>query len=91
MPRQVQAQRPIYECVSPFAIWVNGVPVTYVPGPQSRVQEGDPILRTHGYAFAPVTVEQATAAPGERRPVHIPDPGFETINTDPETKEADNG
>lgn len=41
-----------------------------------QVEEGDPILKTHGDHFArvesPVTVEATTAAPGERRELTPP-------------------
>lgn len=97
MPRYAAqaAPRPVYECVAPFTIWRDGLPVTYAAG--HKVDADDPIRRTHGDAFAPVTarpVEQATAAPGERRPVQIPPAVLNPTapeTTDPETKEAENG
>lgn len=44
---------------------------------QTRIREGHPLLKSHGGAFEPVAasrgfdVEQATAAPGERRRVSL--------------------
>lgn len=65
--------RAVYRCVEPFAVYRDGVPDVY--GTDREVLGDDPILRTHGHAFVDVAarIEAATAAPGERRSVTIPD------------------
>jgi hypothetical protein len=69
MPR---TDRAVYECVAPFNVWDDGVPVIYAAG--RKVYGDDPVLRTHGHAFVNVSdsIEQATAAPGERRATRMP-------------------
>lgn len=71
MPRTTS--REAFQCVEPFAVVRNGVPEVY--GADRLVLAGDPILRSHPSHFRPVAdrVEQATAAPGEVRPIVIPD------------------
>ena len=72
MPRQSNP-RAVFACVEPFVIFRDGIPDVYAAG--REVLGDDPILRTHGHAFVDVAarVEAATAAPGERRAVTIPD------------------
>lgn len=53
-----------------FVCDLDGVPVT-VSGGTTRVREGHPLLKGREHLFEPLTVhyevEQATAAPGEKR------------------------
>ncbi len=75
----------VYVCTDGFspAVLPGQAPVAYRPGTQ--VLSSDPILRTHGHFFtlAADRIEQATAAPGERRNVPIPEPEV------PETTESE--
>jgi hypothetical protein len=67
-----------YRCISPFAVYRDGVPEVYATG--EEVLEGDPVLKTHAAMFEPSSarlvrrapVEQATAAPGELRAPVVP-------------------
>lgn len=76
--------RTVYRCVEPFAIFKDGRPEVYGEGVE--VLDGDPILKTHRTHFEDSVsrvlrsrnVEQATAAPGERR----------TVTTIPQTTEG---
>lgn len=73
MPARSATRRSVYACVDPFCVFRNGIPEMYAAG--REVLDDDPILRTHGHAFVDVAarIEAATAAPGERRSVTIPD------------------
>lgn len=83
MAPRTSRPREVFQCVEPFAIWRDGVPQSY--GHDSQVLAEDPILKSHPRHFVPAAdrVEAMTAAPGERRSVHIPDPD--------EIKEPDDG
>ena len=57
------------------SFWYNG---QFINAGQTRVHKSDPLLKTHSGAFEPISasrgfsdVEQATAAPGERRRVSL--------------------
>lgn len=72
MPRT--PSREVFQCIEPFVVFHDGVPELY--GQDRMVLADDPILKSHPRHFVPVAdrVEAMTAAPGERRPIHIPEP-----------------
>lgn len=69
----------IKRCKSPFSIWKNGVPRVITGG--QLIEDTDPVYKGHEHLFEDVetfvsekaeraaVVEQATAAPGEKRSV----------------------
>lgn len=65
----------VYVCKESAAFEYNGDMVVVNKG-FTRVRAGHPILREHPELFEPITVhydvEQATAAPGEKRAVSMP-------------------
>jgi hypothetical protein len=71
MPRGVKRAAEIYVARHGFACSLDGEEVRVAEG--ERVRYGHPLLRSHADMFKPVDedvkydVEQATAAPGERR------------------------
>ena len=66
-----KAEPEIYVATQSFAAEVDGVPVVVAVG--ERVRRGHELLKQHGGYFEPADqgvqydVEQATAAPGEKR------------------------
>lgn len=80
MPKGKQSKPVAYRCLEPFAYYGStGVPRYYTAG--QVVAATDPIIKTHRHAFTDAfpeddPVEQATQAPGERRPVRrkVPEP-----------------
>lgn len=60
----------IYIATESFATEIDGQPVSVVAG-MTRVREGHPLLAGREHLFQPLEihfeVEQATAAPGEKR------------------------
>jgi hypothetical protein len=89
MPRDTR-NRTVYVCVDGFspAAPAGAAPVAFRPGQQ--VMDDDPILKTHRQFFVPAAdrVEQATAAPGERRPIVPP---TDTPDIHDDDKEPSNG
>lgn len=87
MPRPT---RELYECVEPFTPATRKGEAPQVFGIGRKVFGDDPILRTHRAFFvrAEDRVEQATAAPGERRNVTIPEPPEPEVDPDKETTDA---
>ena len=69
----------IKRCKSPFSVWTNGVPRVITGG--QLIEDTDPVYKSHAHLFEDVEtfvseqseraapVEQATAAPGEKRSV----------------------
>lgn len=61
--------RDVYVPIEPFTADIDGTPVSFTT--QTYVREGHWILEKYGHLFHPVRVqydvEQATAAPGEKR------------------------
>ncbi|MBA2951591.1 hypothetical protein [Streptomyces himalayensis] len=69
----------IKRCKSPFSVWKNGVPRVITGG--QLIEDTDPVYKGHEHLFEDVEtfmsekaersapVEQATAAPGEKRAV----------------------
>lgn len=96
MARSRDEKPTIYECIQGFA------PATGPDRVQRRWVKGDTvtddhlILKTHSQFFEPIIdrmvrnrpVEQATAAPGEVRTVHIPVQIRSDITTQEETEDA---
>lgn len=72
MPRGIPNRGAVFVATETFACEVDGVP-TMVHAGQTRVRDGHPLLEVHRGYFQPVDarvtfeVEQATAAPGEKR------------------------
>jgi hypothetical protein len=75
VPRGVPNPKPVYVCRESFAGEFDGAPISAHKG-VTRVAAGHPLLDTYGAYFEPVgqdvhfampEVEQATAAPGEKR------------------------
>lgn len=89
----------IKRCKSPFSVWANGVPRVIAGG--QLIEDTDPVFKSHKDYFEDVEtfvsdkgprtgVEQATAAPGEKRGLRAlfaPDdrerPAGEVHNSDP--------
>jgi hypothetical protein len=71
MPPRKRQEQEIYVATHGFACEVDGDEVRVAQG--ERVRRGHPLLRSHTSYFEPVDegvhydVEQATAAPGEKR------------------------
>lgn len=61
--------RDVYAPIEPFVAEIDQAEVTFTE--YTFVREGHPILEKYGHLFRPLRVqydvEQATAAPGERR------------------------
>lgn len=64
----------LLRCTEAFSVWTNGFPRVLRPG--DVVEDTDPVVKGRGVYFEPVEVqvdrdralvEQASAAPGERR------------------------
>ena len=68
MPRTTEPE--LYVARSSGVIKVKGETITYLAG-RTRVRAGHPLLKARPDAFVPLEanydVEQATAAPGEKR------------------------
>lgn len=60
----------IFQARESFSTILDGAPIAVVGG-HTRVREGHPLLKGREHLFEPLTVdydvEQATAAPGEKR------------------------
>lgn len=71
MPRRKVEGAGLYRALEPFSVVIDGAPVSV--GSNEVVDENDPLYQAHPDKFGPVRVrsysrvEQATAAPGEKR------------------------
>ena len=70
MPRKQEPKAEIYVARSTGVIRIKGESFTYIAG-RTRVRAGHPLLKALPDKFQPLSLdydlEQATAAPGERR------------------------
>lgn len=70
MPKTTAPEGVIYVAKESFTTMLNGEEVTVAAG-RTRVREGHELLRGRMHLFEPMVVdyevEQATAAPGEKR------------------------